>query len=72
MKEVDCALSIALSWAVSAKNSLQNFHGFSPKQLVFGRNTNFPCVLQDKLPALEGCTTNEVVAQNLNAMHCAR
>ena len=47
-------LTIALSWIVWAKNSLQNFHGLSPNQLTFVQNPNFPCVLQDKLPALEG------------------
>ena len=41
-------------------------------QLVFGRNPNFPCVLQDKLPGLEVRKTSKVVAQNLNAMDCAR
>ena len=72
MNEVKCDLSVALSWAVSAKNSLQNVHGFSPNQLVFGRNPNFPSVMHDKLPALEGKTTSEVVSDNLNAMHSAR
>ena len=36
MHDVKCSLDVALSWALSAKNSLQNFHGFSPNQLVFG------------------------------------
>ena len=72
MNEVDCSLEIALSWALSAKNSLQNFYGFSPNQLVFGRNPNFPSVIDDKLPALEGKTQSEVVGENLNAMHSAR
>lgn len=72
MNDVKCDLSVALSWAVSAKNSLQNVHGFSPNQLVFGRNPNFPSVMHDQLPALEGKTTSEVVSDNLNAMHSAR
>ncbi|XP_066911985.1 uncharacterized protein [Clytia hemisphaerica] len=72
VRDVDCELRIALSWAVSAKNALHNIHGFSPNQLVFGRNPNFPSVLTDKLPALEGKTTSEVVRDNLNAMHSAR
>ena len=28
--------------------------------------------MHDKLPALEGKTTSEVVSENLNAMHAAR
>ena len=72
VRDVNCELPVALSWAVSAKNSLHNIHGFSRNQLVFGRNPNFPSVLTDKLPALEGKTTSEVVRDNLNAMHAAR
>jgi len=33
----------ALSWALMAKNSLQDVHGYSPFQLVFGRNSNLFC-----------------------------
>ena len=32
---------VALAWAVTAANSLDNRHGYSPAQLVFGRD---PCV----------------------------
>ena len=71
-KEMDYTSSIVLSWTLYAKNSLQKSHGFSLNQLAFGRNSNFPYVLQDRLPALEGRTTSEVVAQNLKAMHCRR
>ena len=55
-----------------AKNTLHNVHGYSPNQLVFGRNPNLPGLLNDKLPALEGVSTSEVVADNLNVMHGAR
>ena len=57
---------------MSAKNTLHYVHGFSPNQLVFGRNPNLLSFLNDKLPALEGESTSEVVASNLNAMHTAR
>ena len=67
-----CSLETAQAWAISAKNTLHSFHGFSPNQLVFGRNPNLPSFLNDKLPALEGVSTSEVVASNLNAMHAAR
>ena len=36
------------------------------------KNPNFPAVVRNKLPALEGKTTSEIVACNLNAMHAAR
>ena len=69
---MNCTLSTFLSRAANAKNSQRNFHGFSPNQLVFGQNPNFPCIFPDKLPALEVFTTSKIVAQNLNAMHCAK
>ena len=52
LDDVKCELDMALAWAVSAKNALQNCGGYSPNQLVFGRNVNMPTVLEDKLPAL--------------------
>ena len=72
MEDAHCDLNIALAWGVSAKNALKNVHGFSPNQLVFGRNPNFPNVFDNELPALERRTTSEIVANNLNAMHAAR
>ena len=65
-------IETALAWAINAKNSLHNVYGFSPAQLVFGKNPNIPTVLNDKLPALEGVTQSEVVARNLQAKHAAR
>lgn len=38
--DVNCEFDSDLAWAVCAKNSLFNSNGFSPSQLVFGRNTN--------------------------------
>ena len=62
----------ALSWALMAKNSLQNVHGYSPYQLVFGRNPNLPSTLIDRPPALEGTTTSDVVKNHINALHSAK
>ena len=70
--DAKCEPKIALAWAVSAKNALQNNDGFCPNQLVFGRNVNFPSVLVDKLPALESSTASDVVRNNMNAMHVSR
>ena len=72
VSDVQCDLDVALAWAVSAKNSLSNVYGQSPNQLVFGRNPNYPNVLSNYLPALEGRSISEIVASNLNAMHSAR
>ena len=67
-----CSLKIALSWAVHAKNTLHMVEGFSPYQLVFGRNPKLPSVLNDDPPALEGTTTCEVFAKHLNTLVSAR
>ena len=61
-----------MSWALMAKNALQNVHGFSPYQLVYGRNPNLPSVLHDKLPALEGKTYSQTVGDHIIALHNAR
>ena len=62
----------ALSWALMSKNLLQNVHGYSPYQLVFGRNPNLPSTLTDLPPALEGTTRSQVVADHMTALHAAR
>ena len=69
--DLKCDLSLAVAWAISAKNTLHNVHGFSPNQPVFGKNQNFPAVESSKPPALEGKMANEIVACNLKAMHAA-
>ena len=55
--ERKCPLEIALALAVDAKKSLHNVYGYSPNQLVFGRNPNLPSIINDKPPALEGTTS---------------
>ena len=50
---------------------MQNNYGFSPNQLVFGKNSNLPNAPENKPPALENVTTSELVA-NMNAIHVAR
>ena len=72
MEDSNCSLGTALAWAVSAKNSLANVNGFSPNQLVFGRNPNLPNFLTDKLPALSSNCSSKVLRDNLNAQHSAR
>ena len=68
-----CNWHTALAWALSAKNSLLNCHGFSPAQLVFGKNVNLPAALNNKLPALEDLNDySSVVALHLFAMNSAR
>ena len=49
-----------------------NTFGYSPNQLVFGRNLNLPSVLTAVLPALRGATCSELIANHLNVLHSAR
>ena len=67
-----CELELTLSWAVAGRNSVKNVNGFSPNQLVFRENPNFPTALNSKLPALVGLSFSRAVANNINAMHTAR
>lgn len=72
--ETGCSTEIAVCWAVNAKNSMANVHGFSPQQLVFGYNTYCPG-LDDKeisVSQIEDIATSKIVADNLNAMYEAR
>ena len=57
---------------MSAKNSLSNNDGFSPDQLLYGRNINLPSVLVDEPPALESSTKIDIIRENMGAMHRAR
>ena len=71
LDDLKCEPELALSWALSAKNALLNNDGFSPNQLVFGKNFNFPSVVSNKLPALS-TTTNEIIKDKLQVLHNAR
>ena len=39
INDTQCSLDLPPCWALNAKNSLQNTAGFSPFQLVSGRNS---------------------------------
>ena len=62
LEENNCSIEVALAWAVSAKNYLQNVHGYSPNQLVFGKSPSFPAVSNND--PLESSTASEVVAEH--------
>ena len=51
---------------------MENNHGFSPYQLSIGINPTLPNNLNAKLPALEGITNSEVVAEHLHVMNESR
>ena len=73
LEEVSCSLDVAVTWANSARNSLQTVHGFSPAQLVFGFTPMLPSVQNDRPPALSmESAYSEIVQQNLEVMRKAR
>lgn len=65
-------LETKLAWACMAKNSLQMVYGYSPNQLVFGKNPKLPNIASDGPPSWEEKTMSESLAKHLNALHVAR
>ena len=47
-------IEIIVAWPSVPKNALHNCYGYSPSQIVFGKNPNFPLVLIDNQLVLEG------------------
>ena len=70
--DAQCDIQVALAWAVSARNALDNNSGFSPNHLVFGFNPAIPDIYHSELPGLENVTSSAMVRKNLNALHAAR
>merc|ERR1711879_879182 len=64
MNDTRCSLDLAIPWAISAKNALSNTYGFSPNQLVFGKNVNLPSVHTD-LPPAENIMKSDLITQHL-------
>ena len=71
-EDVKCDWDTALAWAVRAKNSSVNHNGYSPMQLVFGRNPNLPTTLTAELPALEPRPASLIVGKHIDANISAR
>ena len=67
LDDSNCDVPTALAWAVSARNSYYNYEGFSPNQLVFGKNPAMPDIFNSKLPGLNRSTSSEIVRRNLEA-----
>ena len=74
MKEKrDVSRHMAMMWMVSTKDSLRMKDGYSPNQLVFGRNPNLPNLLEENIPSsLESGGEEEYMRGTLNAIHEAR
>ena len=69
--EPDRDLEIALASAVTAKNTLAMNNGFSPLQLVTGKNPVLPSI-NDNPPALEARSISTAFTERVNAALSAR
>ena len=65
-------LEIALAWAVTAVNSMSSVRGFSPHQLVFGRQIKLPSILDDPPPAWEEPKKSKSLLEFLEGLHKTR
>ena len=65
-------LEVALAWAVTAVNSMTNVRGFSPHQLVFGRQIKLPNILEDPPPTWEEPERSKTLLDTLEAIHATR
>ena len=48
------------------------WNGFSSYQLVLGKNPNLPNIMSEKLPAVQGTTSSEILKTHLDALFSAR
>ena len=72
LEDPTLSAEIALTWALVAKNSLENISGFSPFQIVFGQAPKLPSVYTAGPPGLEEVVMSKSVADHINALHLAR
>ena len=66
------SLEVALAWAVTAVNSMTNVRGFSPYQLVFGKQIKLPNILEDPPPTWEEPERSKTLLETLEAIHATR
>lgn len=73
LNEEKCNSDIALMWALNAKNSLQNVHGFSIYQLAIGQNLKLTNTISEDPPLISAnkCSS-KVLVKNLKAIQAAR
>lgn len=74
-EDTQCSIEIAAAWAVHAKNCLSNIDGFSPYQLLFGKNPSLTSVIdpyKTSPTTVEDESPSETVARNIMAIYSAR
>ena len=68
----DLDIATAIAWACAAKNALSTVYGYSPFQLVFGKNPRLPNVINDPPPSWAIKPQSQALLKNLEAMHATR
>ena len=64
---------LGLCWAINAKNSLANVSGYSPYQLMYGKNPNIGGVgLSSDNPVMLDKTSSQVVGEIINSIQKSR
>ena len=61
-----------LQWAVFVKNSTTTTSGWTPYQIVFGRNPKVPCLLTSNIAGLREEVVSRQMLENLNALEQGR
>ena len=51
LEETQCHPDLVVSWCINGKNSFHDIHGFSPYQLLIGKNPKLPSTLNKNVPA---------------------
>ena len=73
MEDMNIKIDVALPWALQAKNNLMCLQGFTPSQLVFGKNLRVPSVSNVKeVSELREETKSKYLADKINCMAMAR
>ena len=65
-------LETLLLWACVAKNSLLMVQGFSPYQIMFGKNPKLPNIITDPLPTWDNEGLPAVLTKHLQAMKATK
>ena len=71
INDVGCTPEVGVNWAVNARNTLVNVYGYSPQQLVLGRNSSIQSD-EVNLPSLNQTAVSKYVSDNLNAIAVSR
>ena len=61
-----------LQWAVFVKNSTTTTTGWSPYQIVYGKNPKVPCLLTSNIAGLREEVVSRQMLENLNALEQGR